>query len=108
MDNYVTLIKAILSEYAKFPPSHGQIQAQLIFDDERKNYQLMFIGWDINRRVHSIIIHVRLLNNKIWVEWDGTHESIALLLVEQGVPREDIVLAFHPPEMRPFTEFAVA
>ncbi len=108
MDNYVTLIKNILSDYAKSPPIHGQIESQLIFDDERKNYQLMFIGWDTHRRVHSIIIHVRLLNNKVWVEWDGTHESIALLLVEQGVPHEDIVLAFHPPEMRPFTEFAVA
>ncbi len=108
MGQYVTLIKDILSTYAKFPPSHGQIQSQLIFDDERKNYELMFIGWDIDRRVHSIIIHVRLLDNKIWIEWDGTHEGIATYFLEQGVPHEDIVLGFQPPEMRQYTEFAVA
>ncbi|MFM6009365.1 MAG: element excision factor XisI family protein, partial [Dolichospermum sp.] len=26
----------------------------------------------------------------------------------EGVPKEDIVLAFHDPETRKFTEFAVA
>ena len=36
-------------------------------------------------------------------------EAMARVLEELGgVPREDIVLAFHPPEMRPLTEFAVA
>jgi hypothetical protein len=29
-------------------------------------------------------------------------------LLEAGVPKEDIVLAFHEPEMRQYTEFAVA
>lgn len=27
-------------------------------------------------------------------------------LLQAGVPREDIVLAFHPPRLRRFTEFA--
>ncbi len=108
MDKYVTLIKEILGEYAQFPPSHGQIEAALIFDDEHKNYQLMFIGWDRDRRVHSIILHLRLHHNKIWIEWDGTPEGIALKLLAAGVPHQDIVLGFQPPEMRPYTEFAVA
>ncbi|MDM8529437.1 XisI protein [Anaerolineales bacterium HSG24] len=108
MGNYVTLVKDILSEYAKFPPSHGQIQSQLIFDDDNENYQLMFIGWDIDRRVHSIVIHIRLINSKIWIEWDGTPEGVALKFLKHGVPREDIVLGFQPPEMRQYTEFAVA
>jgi hypothetical protein len=29
-------------------------------------------------------------------------------LLEAGVPKEDIVLAFHPPEMRALTDLAVA
>ncbi|MCE7982641.1 MAG: hypothetical protein DYG89_15765 [Caldilinea sp. CFX5] len=35
-------------------------------------------------------------------------EGLATELVERGVPREDVVLAFHPPAMRPYTEFAVS
>jgi len=45
---------------------------------------------------------------KIWIEEDMTEDGIATYFLEQGVPREDIVLAFHPPFMRPLTEFAVA
>jgi hypothetical protein len=45
---------------------------------------------------------------KIWIEEDMTEDGIATYFLEQGVPREDIVLAFHPPFIRPLTEFAVA
>ena len=34
--------------------------------------------------------------------------TLAEELLRAGIPREDIVLAFHPPEMRRLTEFAVA
>ena len=34
-------------------------------------------------------------------------EGIAAHLLEAGIPKEDIVLAFHSPDMRPYTEFAV-
>jgi hypothetical protein len=33
--------------------------------------------------------------------------NIAAELLKAGVPREDIVLCFQPPDMRPLTEFAV-
>jgi hypothetical protein len=39
------------------------------------------------------------------VEWQ---QGIAADLLRAEVPREDIVLAFRPPEMRPLTELAVA
>ena len=42
------------------------------------------------------------------IEEDWTEEGIATDLLEAGVPHEDIVLAFHPPEKRPLTDFAVA
>ncbi|MBV7334508.1 XisI protein [Chloroflexi bacterium TSY] len=45
---------------------------------------------------------------KIWIEIDWTEEGIATELVAAGVPKEDIVLAFHHPSMRQYTEFAVA
>jgi XisI protein len=41
-------------------------------------------------------------------EKDTTEDGIATDLVREGVPREDIVLAFQPPEMRQYTDFAAA
>lgn len=55
-----------------------------------------------------MILHLRLHNGKVWIEHDGTAEGVAYALIEAGIPKEDIALAFHPPEKRPFTGFAVA
>jgi hypothetical protein len=53
-------------------------------------------------------LYARLRNGKILIENDWTSDGLATELVERGVPCEDVVLAFHPPEMRVHTEFAVA
>lgn len=37
-----------------------------------------------------------------------TLEGVAKELVKAGIPKDRIVLAFHPPEIRPHTEYAVA
>lgn len=108
LEKYRSLVKQILTEEAKIRPSHGEIESLLIFDDEHQSYQLMYIGWDRRRRVHGAIIHIRLHGDKIWIEYDGTQEGVGLALLEAGVPKEDIVLAFHSPEKRKYTEFAVA
>lgn len=39
---------------------------------------------------------------------DGTEDGIANELVQAGIPKEDIVLGFHEPDVRPYTGFAVA
>ena len=56
----------------------------------------------------SISVYVRIKNEKIYIEEDWTEEGIATELLREGVPKEDIVLAFHDPETRKLTEFAVA
>ena len=55
-----------------------------------------------------VTLLARIQGGKIWIEEDGTQEGLATLLVAAGVPREDIVLAFHAPEMRALSDFAVA
>jgi hypothetical protein len=105
---YTTIIKKILQEDASYGPSHGEIEPHLVFDDEHRSYQLMYVGWDRRRRVHGVIYHLRIQNDKIYIEEDTSNQPIAESLLEAGVPREDIVLAFHAPDKRQYTEFAVA
>jgi len=45
---------------------------------------------------------------KFWIEEDWTEDGIAADLVRAGVPKEDIVLAFHEPGRRQYTDFAAA
>lgn len=59
-------------------------------------------------RVHHTPIHIDIINDKIWIQYDDTEEGIATDLLDAGVPAQDIVLGFRPTELRPYTEFAVA
>ncbi|WP_347239853.1 element excision factor XisI family protein [Oscillatoria sp. FACHB-1406] len=44
----------------------------------------------------------------MWVQHDGTEIEMADELVKLGVPKEDIVLGFQEPFVRPYTGFAVS
>ncbi|HZQ09787.1 MAG TPA: XisI protein [Anaerolineae bacterium] len=108
LDTYRRIIKQLLSEHARYHPSDGNVQTITIVDVSSDNYLVMDIGWNATGRVHSVILHLRLHDNKIWIEWDGTEQGIAEELVKAGVSKDDIVLAFYRPERRALTEFAVA
>jgi hypothetical protein len=51
---------------------------------------------------------VDIINGKFWIQRDGTEYGIARELVDAGVPKEQIVLAFRAPEIRKHTGYAVA
>jgi hypothetical protein len=110
LTEYRNLIKRLIQHYARLyqlEPVPGE-EELLVIDEERDHYMLLTLGWDGDKRVHRTPLYVRLHNGKFWVEEDWTEEGIATDLLRAGVPREDIVLAFHPPSMRSYTEFAVA
>ena len=103
---YRKIVRQVLSKHAELAPSHGQIESIPIFDERTDQYLLIDFGWDRTGRAYTVIVHVRLKNGKIWIERDGMEDGLADELVQAGVPREDIVLAFYRPERRQITEFA--
>ena len=100
---YRELIKKILTEYDQL------VHQSPDYDSETHDHYLwLTVDWKEDKRLKSTHIHVRIKNNKIYIEEDWTEEGIATELLREGVPKEDIVLAFHDPETRKLTEFAVA
>jgi XisI protein len=111
LDQYRSIIKNTLSEYARtrIPVNNPDPGYQLIFDVERDSYLLYRTGWkDELKRIHFCVFHIDIRNNKVWVQEDATDYDLVGVLEEQGIPKEDIVLAFHAPYKRPFTGYAVA
>ena len=108
VEQYRLLVKNLLTEQAALKPAEATVEPQLIFDDEHNSYQLMHVDWNGSWRLHGAVVHVRLRNGKIWIEEDGTEDGFASHRLEAGVPKPDIVLAFHTPWERQYTEFAVA
>jgi hypothetical protein len=108
LEQYQNYIEDLLKEYSQFKPYYGDVEVQLVFDREHKHYQLMTFGWNGNKRIHGMILHLNIKNGKIWIQHDGTERGIAGDLLELGVPKEDIVLAFQAPARRKYTDFAVS
>ena len=104
--SYPEIVKRIIREYAAFKPSYGDVQVETIFDDAQGHYELTYAGWHGHRRIHGSVLHVDIRDGKIWIQHDGTERGIADELVEAGIPKDHIVLAFHPPQKRKYTTFA--
>ncbi|MBD2251041.1 XisI protein [Nostoc parmelioides] len=103
---YSQIIQDVLSNHSANDLDKNT-EIQLLFDTERHHYQVLNIGWKEQKRTYGVIIHVDIKNEKIWIQRDGTEIGIANELVAVGVPKEDIVLGFHAPYKRQFTDFAV-
>jgi len=107
VEGYQQLVQELLQTYSEIKASNEEVEAEAIFDPMRDRYQVVHVGWSNKRRVYGCILHLDIKNEKIWIQHDGTEGGIANELVERGVPKEDIVLAFQSPFKRQFTEFAV-
>ena len=107
LDFYRQLIQELLKARAQLRSPQDPIKSQTVFDHAGDHYQLVNLGGKNNdTRIYGCAIHVDIWEQKIWVQHDGTEDAIADQLVEKGVPAEDIVLAYHPPLLRKYTEFA--
>lgn len=97
-----------MSNRTQLNSSHAnaeEYEIQTLFDTQQDHYQLLHVGWRNNKRSFGCILHLDIKKGKIWIQHDGTEVGIANQLVELGVPKEDIVLAFHEPEIRQYTDF---
>ena len=110
LTHYRALIKQLFQERADLmngQPVEG-LETLCLFDEERDQYLLHNVGWCDHQRVQYITLLARIHNGKIWIEEDGTEEGLASMLVEEGVPKVDIVIAYNPPELRHLTSYAAA
>jgi XisI protein len=108
LDYYREVIEAILNEYASLTYSYANIKSEVVFDRARDRYLWMDVGWDGERRIHGSMVHIDIIDGKIWIQRDGTEEGVATDLERAGIPKEHIVLGFRPPEVRIHTGYAIA
>ena len=110
LKRYSELIERVLQRHADFLPigDWSEYENQILIDKERHHYQLMRVGWKGSERVHFCVFHIDLKEDKVWIQEDQTEEGIAIELITEGVPKEEIVLAFYAPYRRADTGFAAA
>ncbi|MBU0656779.1 MAG: XisI protein [Gammaproteobacteria bacterium] len=107
VQTYRRLVMQVLQEKASIVPAISGVERQLLFDLERDHYQLMVVGWHNDDRYYHCSVHIDIKDAQIWIQHDVTEDGITAELVNLGVPKEAIVLAFHAPYKRPYTGYAV-
>ena len=110
LDFFRKAITSAMTDYATYLEGSNlpKVRYQVVEDDKNDTYQLLAIGWENNNRIYYVIFHADIINGHIWIQEDNTEEGFANLLLEKGVSKKDIVLAYYPEYHRSYTEFAVA
>jgi hypothetical protein len=115
LKSYAAIVKSALQNHVSLCQK-GQnniglsdnITTFLVADDLQGNYIWMTVGWQQGQRVCGITVYIRIHQNKVWIEEDCTEDGIATDLIKAGISPDQIVLGFHPPQLRQYTEFAMA
>lgn len=81
----------------------------IITDDEHGHYMLYNHEWEGYKRHYGCFLHLEVKENgHIWLNHDGTNLKIGQELLDKGIPKSEIVLAFQSPEKRTLAGFAEA
>ncbi|MGH9845216.1 MAG: XisI protein [Blastocatellia bacterium] len=110
MDNRVLadIAERVLTDYAEYPCAAAGVETRLLFDRERDQYALVTLGWEGVHHHYSVVAHLEIVNGKIRIQEDNTEEGMATDLEAAGVPKDQIILGFRHPNLRPYTEYAAA
>ena len=91
MDTLKATLQAVLEGYTG-DGLNGH--AYLVHDPALEIYTVISVGYIRQRRVTDANLIVRLTSDKIIIERDMNDKTLADALVQAGVPRQSIILAY--------------
>jgi XisI protein len=77
LDTYRQSIEKVLCDYAQLPYAYGEVEREVVSDRHGDHYLLLAVGWDGAQRVHGSVVHIDIIDGKVWIQRDGT--ELALL-----------------------------
>ena len=109
LEKFKKIILEVMQEYADyFKVVDSDLKYEFITDTSNHHYQLIRLGWHNRKRVHLLIFHIDIIDGKIWIQQDNTEQGVANLLVEKGISKTEIVLAYFSLSHRKYNDFAAA
>ena len=87
LEKWRDTIEQVLTDYAAIPYSYSEVKKETVFDRVRDRYLILVVGWEGPRYEHGCTIHIDLVDDKVWIQRDGTEDGIALDLEHAGIPK---------------------
>jgi hypothetical protein len=99
-------VRAVLEQIAQ-PSSHQTyFEQEFVLDDTGGHYLILHVGWNDFERTYAVVVHIDIKDNFVWVQRANTNYNVVQALLDQGIPKNRVVLGFHTPFKRQFTEYA--
>jgi len=88
VDRYREIIYTTLMPLAERRYSGDKATNEAVFDKENDRYIIVSVGWlDSNHRVYFNLVHLDIINGKVWIQYDGTEDGIGYALEAAGIPK---------------------
>lgn len=108
INKYAKILSDDLEEYVNDRKQREDITYQFVKDTEHHQYQILRMAWIKGIFRSDIIFHFEIKSNgKLWLWVNNTDIVVTEDLIDRGIPKSDIVLGFHAPEVRAYTGYAV-
>ena len=99
-------IHKVLEQIVQPNLNSQNLEQQIVTDDIHGHYLILNVGWNDFDRTHGVVVHIDIKDDFVWVQRDNTNYNIVNALLDQGIAKSRIVLGFHAPFKRSFSEFA--
>jgi hypothetical protein len=80
-------VKAVAHSYVR-PALNGEMLPT--FDDEHQSYAVFAVGDIAGKHYHHVVLHVRVLNDKVIIEDHNTNADLIADLIAGGIPPDKI------------------
>ncbi|MCP5503401.1 MAG: XisI protein [Leptospiraceae bacterium] len=95
LEHYYSIILDVINFYGSLKPEGDEhLTIEKIIDRENKRFALFSIGWENSNRIHDCIIHIDIIDDKVYIQEDTTDLPIARVLEDKGISNEDLVLSY--------------
>lgn len=109
IENYRQILEKIVKRHAQFQPANGEINTHAVCDHEADEYMVIDSGWnEKGKRIYDVVLHFRLEDGTIYLERDNTDAEVIRELLDSGIGREDIVLAYNPLPLQKLKDLIAA
>jgi XisI protein len=102
------VVKSFLQEYADARRHRSDTVIETVFDNENDRYLVLDIGWEGSKRIHHCIFHFDIKDGKIWLQENNTDIEVDQELETMGIAKKEMVIGFHHPSMREYSDYAIA
>ncbi|MBC7810480.1 MAG: XisI protein [Burkholderiales bacterium] len=93
MDNLIQIVCEEVEKYAVGGRGMNFI-AFPVLDDIRQTYTVTTVNYPKRDEFADVIVLARVVGDKVIIEADATDKQLVDALIQRGIPREQIVLAY--------------